>query len=169
MRRIALMVAAAVATLARADNQSVPDAAAIPAGYREWKLITVAREEGKLDDVRAILGNDIAIKAAQEGKAPFPDGTIIARLAWSFDSLAQSTQAFGQPQSHVAGQPKNGVQFMVKDSSKYVATGGWGYVQFDGGKPSNSAAQRTCFACHSIVKERDFVFNGYAAAPGVHP
>jgi cytochrome P460 len=42
-------------------------------------------EEGSLNDLRAILGNDIAIKASREGKLPFPDGTIIARLAWSYD------------------------------------------------------------------------------------
>ena len=55
----------------------------IPLGYRDWKLISVAHEEGNLNDLRALLGNDVAIKAYREGKLPFPDGTIIARLAWS--------------------------------------------------------------------------------------
>src|SRR5256885_554885 len=58
----------------------------IPAGYRDWKLISVAREEGKLNDVRAILGNDKAIQTYREGKLPFPDGAIITRLAWSYDA-----------------------------------------------------------------------------------
>jgi len=31
--------------------------------------------------MRAKLGNDIAIRAYREGKVPFPDGAIIARLA----------------------------------------------------------------------------------------
>ncbi len=53
----------------------------LPAGYRDWRLISVAHEEGTLNDLRAILGNDVAIKASREGKLPFPDGTIIARLA----------------------------------------------------------------------------------------
>jgi hypothetical protein len=35
----------------------------IPAGYRDWTLISVAHEEGDLNDLRAILCNDIAIKA----------------------------------------------------------------------------------------------------------
>ncbi|HEY0745817.1 MAG TPA: cytochrome P460 family protein, partial [Steroidobacteraceae bacterium] len=43
-------------------------------GYRDWKLISVAHEEGKLNDIRAVLGNDVAIKAYREGKLPFPDG-----------------------------------------------------------------------------------------------
>jgi len=81
----------------------------IPAGYRDWRLISVAHEEGSLNDLRAILGNDAAITAAREGKLPFSDGTIIARLAWSYDPLEESSKAFGRLQSFVAGPPKNGV------------------------------------------------------------
>src|SRR6204780_4033089 len=51
-------------------------------GYRDWRLISVAHEEGSLNDIRAILGNDVAIKACREKKLPFPDGTVIARIAW---------------------------------------------------------------------------------------
>ncbi len=87
----------------------------IPPGYRDWRLISVAHEEGNLNDLRAILGNDVAIKAYREGKLPFPDGTIIARLAWSHDPSEENNKTFGRSQSFVAGSPKNGVQFMVKD------------------------------------------------------
>ena len=78
----------------------------IPDGYRDWKLISVAHEEGELNDIRAILGNDIAIRAYREGKLPFPDGAIIARLAWSHDASEENNKAFGRPQSFVAGIPK---------------------------------------------------------------
>src|SRR5215471_18353132 len=71
----------------RADGLAAPNGVTIPAGYRDWTLISVAHEEGSLNDLRAILGNDIAIKAYREGKLPFPDGTIITRLAWSYDPL----------------------------------------------------------------------------------
>jgi hypothetical protein len=37
---------------------------------------------GKLKQLRAQLGNDIAIKAFREAKLPFPDGSIIAALHW---------------------------------------------------------------------------------------
>lgn len=134
----------------------------MPPGYRDWRLISVAHEEGKLNDLRAILGNDIAIKAAREGKLPYPDGTIIARLAWSYDPLEESEKAFGRLQSFVAGPPKNGVQFMVRDSARYASTGGWGFAQFDDGKPASEAVHRTCFSCHETAKPRDFVFNRYA-------
>jgi len=69
----------------------------------------VAREEGNLDDIRAVLGNDKAIKSYREGKLPFPEGAIIARLAWSYDPSEENNKFFGQPQSFVAGHPKNGV------------------------------------------------------------
>lgn len=134
----------------------------IPPGYRDWRLISVAREAGKLDDIRAVLGNDIAIQTYREGKLPFPDGTIIARIAWSFDASEENNKTFGQPQSFVAGAPKNGVQFMVKDSKKYAATGGWGFAQFDNGKPADDSALSSCFACHQAVKDRDLVFTRYA-------
>jgi hypothetical protein len=87
----------------------------IPAGYRDWRLISVAHEEGNLNDLRAILGNDVAIKASREGQLPYPDGTIIARLAWDYVPSEENNKAFGRPQSFVAGPPKNGVQFMVKE------------------------------------------------------
>jgi hypothetical protein len=51
---------------------------------------------------------------------------------------------------------------MLKDSRKYAATGGWGFAQFDQGKPAAAAVQSTCFACHQTVEARDFVFNRYA-------
>jgi hypothetical protein len=147
----------------QADGEAAPfSGVKIPPGYREWRLISVAHEEGNLNDLRAILGNEEAIKASREGTLAYPDGTIIARLAWSYDRLAESEKAFGRPQSFVAGPPKNGVQFMVKDSRKYASTGGWGFAQFDDGKPASEAVHNTCFSCHATVKARDFVFNRYA-------
>jgi hypothetical protein len=134
----------------------------IPPGYRHWKLISVAHEEGNLNDLRAILGNDVAVAASREGKLPYPDGTVIARLAWAYHPLEESEKAFGRPQSFVAGLPRNGVQFMVKDSKKYAATGGWGFAHFNDGKLADEAVLKTCFSCHEIVKDRDFVFNRYA-------
>ena len=134
----------------------------IPAGYRDWRLISVAREEGSLDDLRAILGNDTAITAYREGKLPFPDGTTIARLAWAYESSEENNEAFGRSQSFVAGPPKNGVQFMVKDSTRYASTGGWGFAQFNDGKAADEAVHNTCFACHQWAGARDFVFTRYA-------
>ena len=172
MKRIVLLLAAAgtlagvVAYMAPASGQRNQVAASIletpPRGYRDWTLIAVAREQGKLDDIRAVLGNSLATKAAREGGLSYPDGSIIARVAWAYSPLEESKEAFGHPQSFISGPPKNGVQFMVKDSRKYAATGGWGFAQFNDGKPGTDAAPKACFECHAIVKTRDFVFNRFA-------
>jgi hypothetical protein len=134
----------------------------IPPGYRDWRLISVAHEEGSLNDIRAILGNDIAIKAYREGKLPFPDGAIIARLAWSYVSSEENNKTFGRAQSFVAGSPTNGVQFMVKDSKKYASTGGWGFAHFNDGKTADDTVLRSCFPCHQAIKSRDLVFTKYS-------
>ena len=136
----------------------------IQPGYRDWRLISVAHEAGKLNDLRAILGNDVAIKAYRDGKIPFPDGTIIARLAWSYVPSEENNKVFGQAQSFVPGPaPAWYLQFMVKDSKKYAATGGWGFAQFDKeGKAAGEAQHKTCFPCHLPAKDRDFVFTHYA-------
>ena len=133
----------------------------IPAGYRDWKLVSVAHEAGNLNDLRAVLGNDIAVKAYREGTLPFPDGAIIARLAWKYVPSEENNKVFGHEQSFVAGDATN-VQFMVKDSKKYAATGGWGFAQFNDGKSVDAANLSGCFACHVPVRGRDFLFTRYA-------
>jgi hypothetical protein len=163
---VVMALAGAVAYIAPASGQADGEAAPIfgikiPSGYRDWRLISVAHEEGKLNDLRAILGNDVAIKAYREGKLPFPDGAIIARLAWSYVPSEENNKVFGRAQSFVAG-PATNVQFMVKDSKKYASTGGWGFAQFKDGKPADEALHNTCFACHVPVKTRDFIFTQYA-------
>ena len=146
----------------------------IPAGYRDWRLVSVGRlSAGNLKQLRAQLGNDIAIKAYREGKLPFPDGAIIAALHWNEVSSdennkvlvsAPSIAAFADPQSSVAGSAVN-VQFMVKDSKKYAATDGWGFADFTNGKPGDEALHQTCYPCHKLGKDRDLVFARYTPTP----
>ena len=172
MRRIVVGLVAgaatAVAVLSVASASSQSRGATpifglkIPPGYRDWRLISVAHEEGNLDDLRAVLGNDVAIKAYREGKLPFPDGAIIARLAWNYVPSEENNKVFGRAQSFVAGSPKEGLQFMIKDSRKYASTGGWGFADFTDGKPVPAAVLKGCFSCHVPAKARDFVFTRYA-------
>jgi hypothetical protein len=172
MKRIASLLVAVVTAAgvlvftAPTSGQSDADTAPIfgikiPAGYRDWKLVSVAHEEGNLNDIRAVLGNDIAVEAYRDGKLPYPDGTIIARLAWNYVPSEENNKVFGRSQSFVAGAATN-VQFMVKDSRKYAATGGWGFAQFTDGKAAGEALLKTCFPCHEPTKDRDFVFTHYA-------
>jgi len=136
----------------------------IPPGYRDWKVVSVAHEAGDLNDIRAVLGNDIAIKAYRDGKLPFPEGAIVGRIAWSYVPSEENNKSFGREQSFVAGSPTDAyLQFMVKDSKKYAATGGWGFGKFIDGKPVDEAEHRACFACHEAhVKAHDFVFTRFA-------
>ena len=180
VNRMAVLAVAAVvgvvAYVVSASGQSEGEAAPIygvtvPAGYRDWRLIAVGHlAGGNLKQLRAQLGNDIAIKAFREGKLPFPDGTIIAALHWNEASSDENNKvlASGFPgaglQSFIAGSGVN-VQFMVKDSKKYASTGGWGFADFTNGKPGNEALHKTCFACHQPAKDGDYVFTHYAPTP----
>ena len=134
----------------------------MPAGYRDWRLISVAHEEGNLHSFAAVLGNDVAIKAYREEKLPFPDGTIIAALHYHHVSSQENNKVFGRDQSFVPGDPSN-IQFMIKDSKKYASTGGWGFGHFQDGRPLTVKAKlEGCFDCHSQIKSRDLVFTRYA-------
>ena len=182
MKRIAfLMVAVATVTgvvsstftpSGRADEQASPIyGVTIPAGYRDWKLIAVSEiAAGDRGQLRAEFGNDIAIKAFQEGTLPFPDGTIIAAQHWTKESSPENDKVLtllpmvagaGSLKSFVPGPVVN-VQFMVKDSKKYAATAGWGFADFTAGKPGDEALHKTCFPCHAPAKDRDYVYTRYA-------
>lgn len=129
--------------------------------YRDWRVISVAHEGGKLNDIRAILGNDAAFQASRDRTIPFPDGAMIARLAWVYTSSEENNKVFGSNQSFIAGSATN-VQLLVKDSRKFAATGGWGFAQFSKDNSTNVAVARECFACHVPAKNNDYVFTHYA-------
>ena len=162
--------------LASASGQIDGDAAPIhgikiPAGYRDWRLISVKQLTGsKLKQLRAQLGNDITITAFREGKLPFPDGAIIAALPWNEASTDLDNQilATGFPgaglESVFAGSAVN-VQFMVKDSKRYDASGGWGYADITNSKPGDQALHEKCFSCHVPAKDHDYVLTHYAPTP----
>ena len=172
MKRITLLLVAVVilagiiaftapASL-RADDSAAPIfVTKIPPGYRDWRLISVSHEAGNLNSIGTVLGNDVAIKAYREGKLPYPDGTIIAALHYGHVPSAENNKVFGQVQSFVPGPPTN-IQFMVKDSTKYAATGGWGFATFIDGKPAAAASMKSCFPCHNQAKASDLVFTRYA-------
>jgi hypothetical protein len=128
----------------------------IPDGYRKWELVAPALESDPLNELRAVVGNTVAMEAYQSGTLPFPDGTVLVKLAW------KRTQS---PEFETATVPgaATTVQVMVKDSSRYAATGGWGFGRFIDGKPVDKAQHETCFACHEArVQGHDYVFTRYA-------
>ena len=159
---IAMSVGAVVAFTARdadCENSQI-FGGKLPAGYRDWKLISVAHEAGKLNDLRAILGTTQPLRRIGRGSCHFQMARSSLEFAWNYVSSEENNKVFGDNQSFVAGAPTN-VQFMVKDSKQYASTGGWGFAQFNDGKPANIVAN-DCYLCHVPVKDRDFLFTRYA-------
>jgi hypothetical protein len=139
-------------------------------GYEGWQLISVSHNG---DKYAAILGNPAMIAAFKEGipgdGKPFPNGAKMAKLHWN-----PKTQQREPGQPVVAGALHD-VDFMVKDSQRFADSGGWGWAEFEYGAHSGTyrpgttadsppqAHDAKCgFACHTIVKGRDYVFTEYA-------
>jgi hypothetical protein len=158
---VAVAIAIGCVAIDRVGAQGTEEASpiygvTIPDGYRKWELVAPALEAEPLNELRAVLGNAVAIEAYREGTLPFPDGSILAKLAWKH---VQSPEF--EPAS-IPGAATT-VQIMVKDSVKYAETGGWGFGRFINGKPVDEAQHETCFACHEArVKGHDFVFTRLA-------
>ena len=128
----------------------------VPEGYRKWELIAPAHESAPLNELRTVLGNAKAIDAYTRGTLPFPNGTILVKLAWKETPSPEFNPA------SIPG-PATTIQVMVKDSKLYAATGGWGFGRFINGEQADEAQHKTCFACHEAhVKERDFIFTRFA-------
>ena len=156
---LAPVLAFAAMALARADAGKPASplfGVTVPDGYRGWPLIAPALEGEPLNELRAVLGNDVAARAYAGGTLPFPDGTMLVKLAWQHGPSPDFEPAT------VPGRATT-VQVMVKDATRYPETGGWGFGRFIDGKPVDEAQHRTCFACHEArVRERDYVFTRYA-------
>jgi len=138
-------------------------------GYEGWPVIAISENGGNF---AVILGNPIMIDAYKEGVPgngkPFPDGAKIAKVHWH----PKKQEAYpGQPM--VPGAQYN-ADFMVKDSKRFADSGGWGWGSFeydaasDTFSPATEAATppqghdaKCGFACHTLVKNRNYVFTEY--------
>jgi hypothetical protein len=137
----AILAASGFVAAAAADDDTKPRAASpiygvtIPEGYRQWELIAPAEEADPLNELRTVLGKVVATRAYREATLPFPDGTILAKLAW---------KRIQSPEFESASVPgaATTVQVMVKDSKKYASTGGWGFGRFVDGKPASPVMRR---------------------------
>ncbi len=121
--------------------------------FKTWKPISTT-DRGDNNTFRFILGNDIAVKAAQSRNiSPWPDGTRFAKIAWQ--------QVLG-PDGLV--RPGNFVQveLMVKDATLYKNTQGWGWGRWRGLdlKPYGDDARfvNECTGCHQPMRANDYVY-----------
>lgn len=154
----AILAVAAVVTLVRAapPSRSPIHGVTLPQQYRQWELVAPALEAAPLNELRAVLGNRVAIEAHGNGTLPFPDGAVLVKLVWRVQSSRESDPA------SIPGEPTT-VQVMVKDSRRYTASGGWGFGRFIDGVAVDEAQHETCFACHDArVRSHDFVFTRWA-------
>jgi len=137
-------------------------------GYETWQALSISQNERLM---AVILANPVMIKAYQAGipgnGKPFPDGSRMAKIHWSPKKL----ETF--PTTMVPGILHD-VDFMVKDSKRFADSGGWGWGAFEYDaasatfRPSTQADQppqgndaKCGFACHTIAKDKDYVFTAY--------
>jgi hypothetical protein len=138
-------------------------------GYEAWQVVSISHDGPVM---AAILANPMMIKAYEDGipgnGKPFPDGVKMAKVHWNPTKM----EAF--PSAIVPGT-QHDVDFMVKDSKRFADSGGWGWGAFEydpasdtfrPGNTNDSPPQehdaKCGFACHTIVKTRDYVFTDYA-------
>ena len=137
-------------------------------GYEAWQVIATSYNEHA---IAVILGNPAMIQAYQAGipgnGKPFPDGARMAKIHWN----PKGSELFPGPT--VPGTLHD-VDFMVKDSKRFGADGGWGYAVFNydnatetfvpgtmADMPPQGNDAKCGVACHQIAKSRDFVFTEY--------
>jgi hypothetical protein len=137
-------------------------------GYEGWQTLSISRNE-KL--MAVILANPEMITAYQSGipgnGKPFPDGAKMAKIHWN----PKKHEAF--PGTTVPASLHD-VDFMVKDSKRFADSGGWGWAAFKydtasdtftpftmADEPPQGNDAKCGFACHTIVKTRDYVFTDY--------
>jgi hypothetical protein len=168
--------AALVATIAFAAEKQDKYTVKVPGGlgfaefrgYESWQVVSVSQTPKA---TAVILGNPTMIKAYEAGipanGKPVPDGARMAKIHW----LPKQNQFF--PDAKVPGV-QHDVDFMVKDSKRFGDVGGWGYAVFrydaatDTFSPGTTADQppqatdaKCGAACHTIVKDKDYVFTEY--------
>ncbi len=138
-------------------------------GYDSWPVIAISENNGV---IAAIVGNPTMISAYKSGipgnGTPFPDGAKMAKIHWM---PKKNELQPGQPT-----QPSTllNVDFMVKDSTRFADSGGWGWAAFDyepqtdtftpatlADKPPQGNNAKCGFACHTAARNNDYVFTAY--------
>jgi hypothetical protein len=164
---VSLTVLGGMAFADNKDTVAVPNGLAFSEfkGYEDWQVIAVSKAKlPSADLINAILGNPAMIEAFKDGfpgnGKPIPDGARMAKIHWN----AKTHDDF--PGHAIGPDTLHDLDFMVKDSKRFAATGGWGWAEFDYDtandtfKPLGTGA--ACgYACHTLVKSKDYVFSGY--------
>jgi Cytochrome P460 len=170
---VGLVVLAAGAAISAQDRYTlkVPNGLAFSEfkGYEDWHVISISHNGALL---AVILGNPAMIDAFKAGVPgngkPFPDGAKMAKIHWN----PKKNETYpGQP---LVPNTLHDIDFMVKDSKRFADSGGWGYGEFEYEAASDTFRPGTLtdqppqqndakcgFACHTVVKNQDYVFTAY--------
>jgi hypothetical protein len=131
----------------------------LPASFRNWYHVnTMVIDKGSpLFEAMGGMHNvyvDATGETALRNGEPYPDKTVFVV------DLHEFTVADG---SYLEG-PRKATAIMLKDKTKYAATGGWGFQAWAGGdpaKPMVTDPARQCFGCHQPRKDQDYVYSTY--------
>jgi hypothetical protein len=130
-------------------------------GYEDWHVVAVSQSG---DLIEVIVGNPAMIDAFTAGAPgngkPFPDGAKMAKIHWNAKKSAEA------PAPTTVPDTLHDIDFMAKDTRRFASSGGWGYAQFNYDAASDTFAPEgtgaDCgYACHTIVKTKDYVFTAY--------
>lgn len=121
--------------------------------FESWKPISTT-DRGDNNTFRFVLGNDIAVKAANSGNiSPWPDGACFAKLAWEQES---GPDGLVHPGKFIQ------VELMRKNARQYMDTDGWGWGRWRGLdlKPYGRDAHFVdeCTGCHRPMHDNDYVY-----------
>ena len=139
-------------------------------GYEDWQTVAVSKTEAVIN---VILANPVTIDAYRAGVPdngkPFPDGSKMVKIHWKPKKSAEAPDP-----TTVVPDALYAVGFMVRDSKRFPDSGGWGWAEFKYDAASDTFAPYTLadqppqgndakcgFACHTIVKAKDYVFTAY--------
>ena len=97
-----------------------------------------------------------------------PTAAKMAKIHWNQKKSAEA------PAPTLVPDTLHDVDFMVRDSKRFADSGNWGYAQFNYDAASDTFTPATLadnppqgndakcgFACHTIVKAKDYVFTAY--------
>jgi hypothetical protein len=131
-------------------------------GYEGWQVVSVSQTA---DLLKVEVANPTMIEAYQAGipgnGKPFPDGSKIAKIEWKPKKMAESPFAVNVPDT------LQDVFLIEKDSKRFPDTKGWAYAVFDYQPasdtftPDATGTVNCGFACHTIVKNKDYIFHSY--------
>ena len=162
MKLATLVFLLALLGCAFASGPSFPaDAApalAYPDGYRDWAhvkstLISPSHKDfAGMGGFQHIYANPQAMVGYRT--RAFPEGSTVV-----FDWLEMQ-----DVDGVFVEGPRRQVDAMVKDSTRYAGTGGWGFQRFAGDSKTERAAApqpQQCFACHEKLKKDGLILSRY--------